>query len=80
MAFALANLKTVGNNAGRGKTPVMWIYDNTAGDTVTTAGYIPANVGMSARDQVLVIPSAGDGAWYKATTSAGVITLAAVSA
>ena len=80
MAFSVDKLKSIGNNAGRGKTPMIWVYDNAAGDTVTTGGYIPSNVGVSARDQICVVPSGGDGAWYKATTSAGVITLAAVSA
>ena len=77
MAFSLDKLKTVGNNQGRGKTPLYWIYDNAAGDTVTTAGFIPSNVGMSARDQVLVVPETGNGALYNATVSSGVITLAA---
>lgn len=77
MAFDLAKLKTVGNNAGRGKTPLYWIYDNADADTVTTAGFIPSNVGMSARDQVLVVPATGKGTLYAATVSSGVITLTA---
>lgn len=77
MAFSLDKLKTVGNNQGRGKTPLYWIYDNTDGDTVTTAGFIPSNVGMSAKDQVLVVPSSGVGTLYAATVSSGMITLTA---
>lgn len=76
MAFSLDNLKTIGNNQGRGKTPQLWVYNNAAGDTVTTAGFIPSNVGMAARDQIIVVPANGKGALYNATVSNGVITLA----
>ena len=77
MAFSLDNLKTVGNNQGRGKTPLLWIYYNAGSDTVTTAGYIPSNVGMSAQDHILVVPTSGIGTMYVATVSSGVITLSA---
>ena len=78
MAFSIDNLKTIGNNQGAGKTPLFWMYLNAGSDTVTTAGYIPSNVGMSAKDQVLVVPAAGGkGTLYAATVSSGVITLSA---
>jgi hypothetical protein len=80
MAFKEQNLSCVSNNQKTGVVPAMWIYWNEASDTVTTAGFIPAKYGMSAKDQVLVI--AGDGAsnaFYHATVSSGVITLAANS-
>jgi len=77
MAFSLDNLKTIGNNQGAGKTPLLWVYNNAGGDTVTTAGYIPSNVGMSAKDHVLVVPASGIGTMYVATVSSGVITLSA---
>lgn len=77
MAFSLDNLKTIGNNQGAGKTPLLWIYNNSGSDTVTTAGYIPSNVGMSAHDHVLVVPASGIGTMYVATVSSGVITLSA---
>lgn len=77
MAFNLDNLKTIGNNQGAGKTPLLWTYYNSNSDTVTTAGYIPSNVGMSARDHVLVVPASGIGTMYVATVSSGVITLSA---
>jgi hypothetical protein len=77
MAFSLDNLKSIGNNQGSGKTPLLWIYNNAGGDTVTTAGYIPANVGVKARDQIIVVPADGKGALYNATVSSGVITLVA---
>ena len=77
MAFSIDNLKSVGNNQGSGKTPVLWIYNNAAGDTVTTAGFIPNKYGMAARDQVIVVPANGKGALYNATVSSGVITLVA---
>lgn len=78
MTFKLDNLKTIGNNQGAGKTPLFWMYLNADSDTVTTAGYIPNNVGMSAKDQVLVVPAAGGkGTFYAATVSSGKITLSA---
>ena len=75
MAFALANLKSIGNNQGRGEIPQLWVY-NAGGDTVTTAGYFPTNVGLAANDQVLVVPTNGKGDLYHVTISSGVITLA----
>lgn len=77
MAFSLDNLKSIGNNQGSGKTPMLWIYNNAGGDTVTAAGYIPANVGVKARDQIIVVPANGKGALHNATVSSGVITLVA---
>lgn len=77
MAFSIDNLKSVGNNQGSGKTPVLWIYNNAAGDTVTTAGFIPSKYGVAARDQIIVVPANGKGALYNATVSSGVITLVA---
>lgn len=80
MAFKADNLSCVSNNQKTGVVPALWIYWNEGSDTVTTAGFIPAKYGMSAKDQVLVI--AGDGAsnaFYHATVSSGVITLAANS-
>lgn len=80
MAFKEQNLSCVSNNQKAGVVPAVWVYWNEAGDTVTTAGFIPAKYGMSAKDQVLVITANGGGnAWYHATVSSGVITLAANS-
>lgn len=80
MAFKEQNLSCVSNNQKTGVVPAVWVYWNEASDTVTTAGFIPAKYGMSAKDQVLVIAAAGGGnAWYHATVSSGVITLAANS-
>lgn len=77
MTFKLENLKSIGNNQGSGKTPMLWMYD-AGSDTVTSAGYIPSNVGVKNHDQIIVVPSNGKGALYSATvSSSGVITLAA---
>ena len=54
MAFKEQNLSCVSNNQKTGVVPALWIYWNEGSDTVTTAGYIPAKYGMSAKDQVLV--------------------------
>ena len=76
--FNVENLSCVANNAKIGKVPALWMYWNEAGDTVTTAGYIPANYGMKAKDQVIVVDNDGGNAvWYNATVSNGVITLVA---
>lgn len=80
MAFKEQNLSCVSNNQKTGVVPAVWVYWNEASDTVTSAGYIPAKYGMSAKDQVLVIAAnGGSNAWYHATVSSGVITLAANS-
>ena len=78
MAFKEQNLSCISNNAKIGVVPALWMYWNEAGDTVTTAGYIPANYGMKAKDQVIVVDNDGGNAvWYNATVSNGVITLVA---
>lgn len=80
MAFKEQNLSCVSNNQKTGVVPALWIYWNEASDTVTTAGFIPAKYGMSAKDQVLVIDGDGaDNAFYHATVSSGVISLVANS-
>ena len=80
MAFKEQNLTCISNNQKTGVVPALWLYWNEGSDTVTTAGYIPAKYGMSAKDQVLVVAAAGGSAtFYHATVSSGVITLAANS-
>ena len=80
MAFKEQNLSCVSNNQKTGVVPAIWVYWNEAADTVTTAGFIPAKYGMSAKDQVLVIDDdGGNNTWYNATVSSGVITLVANS-
>ena len=78
MAFKEQNLSCISNNAKIGVVPALWMYWNEAKDTVTTAGYIPANYGMKAKDQVIVVDNDGGNAvWYNATVSSGKITLVA---
>lgn len=78
MAFKEQNLSCISNNAKIGVVPALWMFWNEANDTVTTAGYIPANYGMKAKDQVVVVDNDGGNAvWYNATVSSGVITLVA---
>lgn len=80
MAFNKKYLRALGDNATAGVSPVMWSYFNAGSDTVTTAGFVPSNVGVHAKDIVAVIPAAGnDLDWYYTTESSGVLTLAAVS-
>lgn len=78
MAFKEQNLSCISNNAKIGVVPALWMYWNEASDTVTTAGYIPANYGMKAKDQVIVVDNDGGNAvWYNATVAGGKITLVA---
>ena len=76
--FNAENLSCVWNNAKIGKVPAMWFYYNEAGDSVTDAGFIPAEYGMRAKDQVIVVDANGDNdVWYHATVVGGKITLVA---
>ena len=78
MAFKAKNLRPLGDVATAGVSPVVYTYFNEAGDTVTTAGYIPSETSVKAKDQVVVIPAAGtSAAWYHATVASGKITLVA---
>lgn len=80
MAFSAKNLRPLGDNVTSSSVPVIWVYFNSASDTVTTAGYIPTGYNVKAKDQVIVIPAAGTSvAWYYATVSSGVISLTAHS-
>lgn len=78
MAFKEQNLSCIANNQKTGVIPAKWMYFNADSDTVTTAGFIPANFGMSDKDQVEVIDANGaNSKRYHATVSAGVVTLVA---
>ena len=73
----MANLK---NMFG---APSYWFYWNQGGDTITTAGYFPADLGLKVGDRILVAPATltNADAWYTVTTiSGGKVTVAAVSA
>lgn len=77
--FKLVNISCVANNAKSGVIPSIWEYYNSDGDTITTAGYIPYGVGVKNNDRVLVLGSTASvaPAWYYASVSSGVVTLAA---
>ncbi len=81
MAYKQKNLTAFGNTAKRNAAPALWIFYNEGGDTVTTAGFLPANCGVVAKDKVLVITTTASAlpAWYYASVSSGVITLTACS-
>lgn len=79
MAFLKSNLTAFANNAKR--TPRIWNFYNSAGDTVTTAGFMPNTVGLKAGDKVLVFTAtpANLPVWYYVSISSGVVSLTACS-
>ena len=81
MAYKSENLTALGNTAKRGVKPALWIFYNEGGDAVTTAGFLPITCGVANKDKVMVITTtaSAEPAWYYATISSGVITLAACS-
>ena len=81
MAFNLANLSCIANNAKSGVIPALWEYYNSNSDTITTAGYFPPNCGIKAKDKVLVISATASDTpmWYYASVTSGVITVSACS-
>lgn len=57
-------------------------YFNADGDTLTTAGYFPANLGLKVGDRICVIPddlSNLDVWYYVSDLTDGVVTVAALS-
>ena len=80
MAFSAKNLRPIGDNTTNGVVPNLWVYFNSASDTVTTAGYIPNGYNVKAKDQVIVIPAAGTSiAWHYVSLSSGKLKLTAHS-
>lgn len=81
MAFNLANLSCIANNAKSGVIPALWEYYNSNSDTITTAGYFPPNCGIKAKDKILVISATASDMpmWYYASVTSGVITVSACS-
>lgn len=77
MAFNANYLKVLGDQTTASYMPVIWVYYNPDGDTVTTAGYIPVGYNVKAGDRVIVIPKSGAVAWYSAAVADNVITLSA---
>lgn len=81
MAFTAKYLRPLGDNVTSSVSPVVWTYYNAAGDTLTAAGFIPANYGVKAGDKILAIGATASAlpVWYYASVSSGVITLGACS-
>lgn len=55
-------------------------YDNAEGDTITTAGYFPGNLGLKEGDRICVIPAdrtTADAWHYVSDVTDGVVTVAA---
>ena len=79
MAFTKNKLCPVSNNARAGSIPMIWLYDNIDGDTMTTAGLIASGLGVSARDTVKAYDTDGDTVDYKVAITANVISLVAIA-
>ena len=84
MAFTLKNF---GNEVANVKNILggisFYTYDNAAGDTVTTAGFFPSDLGLKADDRILVIGadrSKLDVWYYVSDITDGVVTVAALTA
>jgi len=77
MAFDIKNVMSISNRkSGASGIPSIFAFYNSASDTVTDAGFIPANVGIKEGDQVMVIDADyGNNVYYNATVTTGVITL-----
>lgn len=79
MAFNREKLACYANNARTGVTPAYWKYDNTAGDTVTTAGFFKDNR-LAKNDIVEVLGSNhAETRYYVSAVANGKATVIAVS-
>lgn len=83
MAFAIKNF---GSEVANAKSILGGIcyyrYFNADGDTLTTAGYFPSNLGLKEGDRICVIPddlSNLDVWYYVSDVTDGVVTVAALS-
>lgn len=83
MAFTLKNF---GSEVANAKSILGGIcyyrYFNAEGDTLTTAGYFPSNLGLKVNDRICVIPddpSNLDVWYYVSDITDGVVTVAALS-
>ena len=82
MAFELKNF---GSEVANAKSIIGGIryhrYHNDAGDTITTAGFFPSNLGLKLYDRIRVIPAnaAFQDSWYyvSAVAADGTITVSA---
>lgn len=83
MAFTLKNF---GSEVANAKSILGGIcyyrFFNADGDTLTTAGYFPSNLGLKVNDRICVIPadpSNADVWYYVSDVTDGVVTVAALS-
>jgi hypothetical protein len=83
MAFKITNF---GSEVANAKSILGGIcyyrFFNEAGDTITTAGYFPSNLGLKVNDRICVIPddpSNADVWYYVSDVTDGVVTVAALS-
>lgn len=83
MAFKITNF---GSEVANAKSILGGIcyyrFFNEAGDTITTAGYFPSNLGLKVNDRICVIPadpSNADVWYYVSAVTDGVVTVAALS-
>lgn len=83
MAFKIENF---GSEVANAKSILGGIcyyrYFNADGDTLTTAGYFPGNLGLKEGDRICVIPddvSNLDVWYYVSDVTDGVVTVAALS-
>jgi hypothetical protein len=83
MAFKITNF---GSEVANAKSILGGIcyyrFFNADGDTITTAGYFPSNLGLKRYDRICVIPddpSNADVWYYVSDVTDGVVTVAALS-
>lgn len=81
MAFTLKNF---GSEVANAKSILGGIcyyrFFNADGDTITTAGYFPSNLGLKVNDRICVIPADPTNAdvwYYVSNVTDGVVTVAA---
>ena len=81
MAFSREKLSCYANNARTGETPALWLYDNTAGDTVTSVGFIKDRR-IAKNDYVTVVSTSNHKRteYYVSAVTNGAATLVAVPA
>lgn len=81
MAFKIENFGSEVANAKSILGGVCYYrYFNEGGDTLTTAGYFPGNLGLKEGDRICVIPatlSTADAWYYVSDITDGVVTVAA---
>ena len=81
MAFKLENFGSEVANAKSILGGVCYYrYFNADGDTLTTAGYFPGNLGLKVGDRICVIPatlSNADAWYYVSAVSGSTVTVAA---